>query len=237
MNRRLPKMYFRFSGLATWLIAFDALLLLLAAHGGMLHDLTSPVLQTANSYDSLEKGAHTLFSGFSLLADGLQASSAFIATALMGVAYYVKQEGPAIWLDGQNILPENPACSLGVVFVMLLLSAALASMRRLPITSSVQLGLRAFGLAWLANTVRVTLLAVWVAFPNLAGNIDVMQVLPHIALVLLTVGPAMVALFKACRTVTSISPGDVVLSAVQAEAATRQGGRFDDNLHSGRQGR
>ena len=104
----------------------------------------------------------------------LQQTSATSATALIGVFYRVHQEGMQMILTGRNILLEGPAASIQC-FIWLLVGFGVLLVRKRPgFQDSVCGMVRTLVFAYVANTVRITLLATGVAFPNLAGGLDVM---------------------------------------------------------------
>ncbi len=104
----------------------------------------------------------------------LQQASAVGAAFLLGIFYRVEREGIRILLDGHNILVDLPCSGTQAATFMLLFFAVLMALKR-PGRLEAGLGvLHALLLAYLANTVRITILCVGVAFPNVLGGIDVM---------------------------------------------------------------
>lgn len=102
-------------------------------------------------------------------------TSASSASGLIGIFYRVHQEGLQIILTGRNILLEGPSASVQSFIWLLVYFGALLLRKRPGFQDSVCGLVRTLVSAYVTNTARITLLATGVAFPNLAGGLDVMS--------------------------------------------------------------
>lgn len=105
----------------------------------------------------------------------LQQLSALGAASLLGVFYRVQVEGIRILLAGQNILVDLPCAGTQSATYLLLFFALLMTLKRPKVIIVIPGLLIALLLAYLANTVRITVLAIGIAFPNVVGHVDVMS--------------------------------------------------------------
>ncbi len=104
----------------------------------------------------------------------LQLVSAHGARNVMGLFADVEGSGIRMLLNGREILVDLPCAGTGCILWLLLFYGILMTLRRPPLFSGF-LGL--FGVvfcAYLVNTLRITLLAVGIAWPAAIGHLDLL---------------------------------------------------------------